>query len=107
MVQSLFFFLVGQQSVSDLNSSVRLEICKKLNLKNVLKNDYRGLAAHFEIYYQDILTISQSSDPTDNVLVRIGHNPKNTIAQLREKLKTMGRDDCVNIIDSGMYRYFI
>ena len=82
-------------------------ICEKLNLENVLKNDYRGLAALFEIPHQDILTISQSSDPTDNVLVQIGHNPKNTITQLREKLKTMRRDDCVDTIDSSMYRYFI
>ena len=72
-----------------------------------MKNDYRGLAARFEIPHQDIRRISQSPNPTDNVLERIGHNPKNTISKLRNILKTMRRDDCVDIIDSSMYRYFI
>ena len=49
----------------------------------------------------DIITISQNPDPTDNVLQRIGHNPKNTLAKLRGVLQTMEREDCVSIIDEG------
>ena len=72
-----------------------------------MSKNYRELAARFGIPHEDILTISQNPNLTDDVLVRIGHNPKNTIAQLREELKAMGRDDCVEIIDSSMSRYFI
>ena len=49
----------------------------------------------------DILIISQNLDPTDNVLQWVERNPKNTIAKLREVLQTMGREDCVKIIDEG------
>ena len=49
----------------------------------------------------DINTISQNPDPTDNVLQWVGHNPKNTIAKLQQELQTMGREDCVMIIDEG------
>ena len=114
-----YFFSVGQStsqlvkesSVNNFDPLIRRNICKKLDLKDPLGKDYRELAAHFKIPNEDIRTISQNSDPTDKVLQRLGHNPKITIAKLREVLVTMGRDDCVEIIDqspqSGMYRYFI
>ena len=114
-----FFFSVGQStsqltkdlSVNDLEWSVRRKICQKLDLKDTLGKDYRELPARFNIPNEDIRTISQNSDPTDKVLQRLGYDPKITIAKLREVLVTMGRDDCVEIIDqspqSGMYRYFI
>ena len=60
---------------------------------------------------QDIQTISQKPNPTDNVLAWMGRRRINTIAMLRMVLVTMERDDCVKIIDeslqSGMYCYFI
>ena len=90
---------------------VRRKICKKLDLKHPLGTDYRELADHFKIPNEDIRTISQKSDPTDKLLEWLGHNPKNTIAKLRQVLVAMKRDDCVEIIDqspqSGMFRYFI
>ena len=86
---------------------VRQAICKKLDLKHPLGKDYHELAARFDMPTEDIRTISEGPDPTDNVLKCVGYNPKNTVAKLLEVLKTMGRDDCVEIIDASMYRYFV
>ena len=80
---------------------VREEICKKLDIEHPTRGDYRTLAAHFHMPNDDITTISQNPDPTDRVLQWVGRNPKNTISKLRQALQTMGREDCVTIIDKG------
>ena len=71
---------------------------------------YRELAAHFDMSYDRVKIISQTSNPTRTLLNWIEVNSKNTIAKLRQVLVEMGRDDCVMIIDgtlSGMYNYYI
>ena len=80
---------------------IRQKICKILDIINQIGGDYRALAAHFDMPNNDILIISQNRDPTDNVLQWVGRNPDNTIAKLRKVLQTMGREDCVKIIDEG------
>ena len=87
--------------VNDLHLLLRQEICKKLDIKHSTGRDYRKLAAHFGMPNDDMRIISQNPDPTDNVLQWVGHNPNNTVAKLREVLETMGREDCVKIIDEG------
>ena len=96
--------------MSALNPSARQQICRKLDIEHPLGGDYQTLASNFNMSAQDIQTISQKPNPTDNVLAWMGRRRINTIAMLRMVLVTMERDDCVKIIDeslqSGMYCYF-
>ena len=75
-----------------------LELCKRLNIESTGR-DYRHLAANFDMSIGDIHLIAQKRDPTEEVLQRVGQNPQNTVATLRETLVKMERDDCVEIID--------
>ena len=75
-----------------------LELCKKLNIESTGR-DYRYLAAYFDMSTDDIHQIARKKDPTEEVLQRVGQNPKNTVAILRKTLVKMERDDCVAIID--------
>ena len=88
-------------TVNDLHPLVRQSICKKLDIKHPAGRDYRALAAHFDMPKDDIIIISQNPDPTDHVLQWVGRNPKNNIPKLLEILQTMGREDCVMIIDES------
>ena len=88
-------------TVNGLHPLLRQRICRKLDIKHCTGGDYRELAAHFDMPNDDIITISQKPDPTESVLQWVERNPKNTILKLREILQTMGRGDCVMIIDEG------
>ena len=88
-------------TVSDLHPLLRQRICQRLDIKHSTGEGYRKLAAYFDMTSNDIITISQNPNPTDNVLRWVGYKPKNTIAKLRDVLQTMGREDCVKVIDEG------
>ena len=97
--------------MSALNPLARQQICRKLDIEHPVGGDYKTLASKFIMSTENIQIISQTSNPTDNVLAWMGRKPINTIAKLRRELVAMERDDCVQIIDeslqSGMYCYFI
>ena len=87
-------------SIKDLNSLVMLQLCEKLDIEQILGDDYRDLAARFGIPYRNISEISQGQNKTREVLNWIGINPRNTVVKLRGILLNMYRDDCVEIIDN-------
>ena len=86
-------------SIKDLNALVMLDLCKKLNIESPAGCDYKYLAAHFGMSWDDIKLISQEKDRTQEILKWIGQTPQNTVAKLREILVKMERNDCVAIID--------
>ena len=86
-------------SIKDLNSSVTQQLCKKLDIEQMLGGDYKDVAAHFDMPNDDITIISQGQNKTREVLSWIGRNPRNTVAKLRQILVNKRRDDCVEIID--------
>ena len=96
MLLPLFLF---SDLVNDLHPLLRQKICKKLDIKHPTGENYRELAAYFDMPNDYIIAISQNPDPTHNVLQWVGGNPKNTVAYLRKVLQAMRREDCVNIID--------
>ena len=87
-------------SIKDLNASVMLQLCKKLDIEHALGGDYRYLAAQFGMPSDHIMRISQGQNKTREVLNWIGINPRNTVVKLRGILLNMYRDDCVEIIDN-------
>lgn len=89
-----------EPSIRELRLLTQQNICKLLDVKNEgVSGNFKTLAAEVGMSINDLDLVSQGSSPTHSVLSWWGRSRESTIPKLREILVSMGRWDCVGILD--------
>ena len=83
----------------------RQELCRKLDLRMDSK-DWKTLAGHLKISWQDVLLIEQKErEPSAHLLLRYSmEHSKATLVDLLTLLEEMGRDDAVDILEPLLFK---
>ena len=87
-------------SIREMKLLTQQKICRLLDVRNDdLSGNFKTLAAEVGMSIIDLDLVSQGKQPTHSVLSWWGRRPEATIPKLREILVSMGRWDCVGILD--------
>ena len=87
--------------VREIPYLVRQKICKLLNARRTLGNDFRTFACKLGMSNEDIKLISSAKDPAEEVLTWFEKKPTATVQNLLEILKRMKRDDVVDLLEGN------
>ena len=93
-------FLLGKEKpvmVRQIPYLVRQKICKLLNARRTLGNDFRTFAGKLGMSNEDIKLISSAEE----VLTWFEKNPTATVQNLLKILKRMKRDDVVDLLEGN------
>ena len=80
---------------------VRQKICKLLNVRRTLGNDFRTFGAKLGMSNEDIKLISSAKDPAEEVLTWFEKKTTATVQKFLEILKRMKRDDVVDLLEGN------
>ena len=87
-------------SIREMKLLTQQKICRLLDVRNEdVSGNFKTLAAEVGMSIIDLDLVSQGKQPTHSVLSWWGRRPEATIPKLREILVSMGRWDCVGILD--------
>ena len=85
--------------VSDIPYLVVENICRLLNVKSAIGNDFRRLAGELGMKTSNVRLLSQKDNPTDEVLKWWEPQISATVNKFREVLIRMERHDVVEILE--------
>ena len=86
-------------SVNQLHASTIFNMCKKLNIKMPIGGDFKTFAGEIEMPYDDVILISQQTNPAEEIFKWWFPKKEATVVNLQKILKKMPRDDILEILD--------
>ena len=86
-------------SVNQLHASTIFNMCKKLNIIMPIGGDFKTFAREIEMPYDDVILISQQTNPAEEIFKWWWTKKEATVLNLRNILKRMARDDILEILD--------
>lgn len=84
---------------NDVSAKTRFQICTKLNIKIEFGGDFKTLAAELKMSSDAINTISERTNPAEEILKWWEPKKEATVKNLLKILKTIERDDVIDILN--------
>ena len=85
--------------IYDISYLVVEKICRLLNVKSAIGNDFRRLAGELGMKTSNVRLLFQKDNPTDEVLIWWEPQISATVSKFREILIKMERHDVLEILE--------
>ena len=88
-------------AINDLCPKTLYDMCRKLNIKSAIVNNFKNMAAEIGgLSFDQITLISQTTDPTEALFRWWGTRKDGTVSNLQRILQAIGRKDVLEILNN-------